>query len=226
VHTPTWNYDGTELAYLFGSDVNPFGILANNTTPGGMGAHLLGSVDDWSLPLSSHTLSYGPTQALSNQLLYSGYSEGDNIYLATVGQDEPGEILLKDGDLGGFGFRGQAWLPDGSGFLYSLGENFGDIANLFRYSFATQESYRLTDLSNGWVRSMAVSPDGRQVVFELQTSGDSYDENPPTDLYIMNIDGSDQKLLVPDGRSPAWGLTYTPPPVTTKMTYLPFLARK
>ena len=205
MHNPTWNFDGTQLAYLFGSDTNPFGLAANNTVPGGLGTHLLTAAGGPTLPLSGGFLTYGPTQAVANQLLYTGYNDGSNIYRATVGQSEPGEILLKDGNLDGYGFRGLAWLPNGSGFLYSMGESFGDVANVFRYSFSTQQSERLTDFSTGWARRLSVAPDGSRVVFEYQSTGDGWDGAPETDLYTMNIDGSDPQLLVAGGRSPAWG---------------------
>jgi Tol biopolymer transport system component len=94
-----------------------------------------------------------------------------------------------------------------------MGESFGDVANVFRYSFAAQEPVRLTDFASGWARRLAVAPDGSRVVFEYQSTGDGWDGAPETDLYTMNIDGSDQQLLVANGRSPAWGPQALPGPV-------------
>jgi len=116
------------------------------------------------------------------------------------------------------------WLPDGSGFLYSEGEQFGEIANIFEYDFATGESARLTDFAQGWTRSMTISPNGQQVVFERQTSGDWMDGDPATDLWIMDRDGSGQRLFVRNGRSPAWSPTTLPAPLTPR-AYLPFVRR-
>jgi Tol biopolymer transport system component len=39
-------------------------------------------------------------------------------------------------------------------------------------------------------RGMSISPDGGQIVFERQTSGAWTDADPPTDLWMMNRDGS------------------------------------
>lgn len=220
IHNPTWNYDGTQIAFMFGGDANPYGIAADNATPGNLGAHLLTPATDGTPPpFSSSLLAYGPTQARANQLLFVGYSEGSNIYLQTVGQSQPGQILLRAGDLGGDGFTGLAWLPDGSGFLYSMGESFFDVANVFRYSFATGQSERLTDVTSGWARGLAVSPDGSRVVVEFQATGTVWDEFPATDLYMLNIDSTDPnpQLLVAGGRSPAWGsqAVSVPAPVPT-----------
>jgi Tol biopolymer transport system component len=224
IHSPTWNYDGTQIAYLFGGEANPYGIAADNTTPGNLGAHLLTPASDGTLvPFSSGFLAYGPTQVLANQLLFIGYNEGSNIYRMTVGQSEPGEILLGAGDLGGDGFTGLAWLPDGSGFLYAMGESFFDVANVFRYSFSTGQSERLTDFSSGWARRLAVSPDGSRVVFEYQSTGTAWDEFPLTDLYTMNIDGTDPQLLVAGGRSPAWGPQAVPEPTPAPLNHRLFL---
>ena len=140
-------------------------------------------------------------------MLFVGYSEGSNIYLLTVGQSQPGEILLRAADLGGNGFTGlAACLPDGSGYLYSMGEAFYEVANVFRYSFATQQSERLTDFTSGWARGLAVSPDGSRLVFEYQATVTAWDAFPATDLYLQNIDSTSPQLLVAGGRSPAWGL--------------------
>jgi Tol biopolymer transport system component len=227
IHSPTWNYDGTQIAFLFGGDTNPYGIAADNTAPGNMGAHLLTSAPNGTpLPFSSGFLAYGPTQALANQLLFIGYSDGSNVYRLTVGQSEPGEILLRAGDLDGYGFTGLAWLPDGSGFLYAMGESFFEVANVFRYSFATQQSERLTEFSTGWARQLAVSPDGSRVVFEYQSTGTEWDEFPVTDLYTMNIDGTGQQLLVAGGRSPAWSPQAVPEPVQfDHWLFLPLVRR-
>jgi WD40 repeat protein len=226
IHSPTWNYDGTQIGFLFGGEANPYGIAAGNTTPGNMGARLLTPASDGTLvPFSSSLLAYGPTQARANQLLFAGYNEGSNIYLLTVGQSQPGQMLLRAGDLGGDGFTGLTWLPDGSGFLYSMGESFFDVANIFRYNFSTGQSERLTDVSSGWVRGLAVSPDGSRVVLEYQSTGSVWDEFPDTDLYTMNIDGTDPQLLVAGGRSPAWGPAFTWPPDATGSIFLPMLTR-
>jgi hypothetical protein len=169
------------------------------------------------LPLDDRFLAYGPTQALSDQLLYAGYNPaigdgGDHIYLETIGQMEPGQVVINSSDLNGDGFKGLAWLPDGSGFVYSMEEDFTQRANIFRYSFSTGQSTRLTDYPTSfWTRGLSVSPDGTQIVYALQTQGENWWDNPPMDLYLMNIDGSDNRLFVVDGHDPNWSVGYVVP---------------
>src|SRR3989442_1432057 len=46
----------------------------------------------------------------------------------------------------------------------------------------------------------ALSPDGKRVAFAAPGSGDPNDFN----LYMMNVDGSEVKQIVPDAALPAW----------------------
>lgn len=89
------------------------------------------------------------------------------------------------------------WLPDTSGFLFSL--SAGSAANLYKYSFTTKEATQLTRFDGEFLRSFSISPDGRSVVFERagQFRGGS------ADLWVMRTDGSDMRLLAKNGSSPS-----------------------
>jgi TolB protein len=94
------------------------------------------------------------------------------------------------------------WLPDGSGFLFAAAR-YDDVldesSNLYEYTFATSEVHKITALVKEYVRGFSVSPDGSQVVFErtAELSG-------PSDLWLVQRDGSGLRLLVENGSSPAW----------------------
>jgi hypothetical protein len=166
------------------------------------------------LPISSDFLAWGPTPARADQFLYEGWKysadwshSSPRIFLGDLNGSTEQELIDIDPTQIGRTVLGLAWLPDGSGFLYSYNEltsNWIDKADVFEYSFATGQSRRVTNLSGGFIRRMSVSPDGQQIVYEYQTRGYWYDENPSTDLWVMNRDGSGQALLVEDGRAPAW----------------------
>jgi len=209
---PTWNFNGSDIAYALGSGI--YHMATNLTDPGADGSKLLES------SLGSDYLAYGPTQATADKILYSGWSDGDNIFMATAGQAGPGELLVKDSLVSnGTGILGIAWLPDGSGFLFSLGGAFGHNGNLFRYDLASQEVTQLTNYEASSTHRMSISPDGTQVAYELQAGGILDVNSAPPDLYIMNIDDSEARLLVTGARSPAWGVPHqivdNPVPVLT-----------
>jgi len=113
------------------------------------------------------------------------------------------------------------WLPDGSGFLFSMrymsgwnpvytcaGQDYHTCHNIFEYDLATGRIAQRTNIDDESVMGMAVSPDGQYIVFE-RTTDPVFD--PTSSLWIMKRDGSDlpRKLLDDAGR-PAWGRT---PPV-------------
>jgi Tol biopolymer transport system component len=87
------------------------------------------------------------------------------------------------------------WAPDSRHL--SLFRADGDSAGIYRVDVESGE-YRLLRSEKG-VRSVAVSPDGYRVVFSTS--------NPPNiALVLVTMDGSERKVLTPDGRffSAAW----------------------
>ena len=143
------------------------------------------------------TWDWGPTPATADKVLIGGGMLDPAVYLATVGGDTRGEKLVWGGptDL----LLEVEWLPDGSGFLFSL--STGGAANLYEYSFATKKATQLTRFEGEFLRAFSVSPDGQSVVFER--AREFSDRNP--DLWVMRLDGRDMRLLVRDGSSPSWG---------------------
>jgi len=152
---------------------------------------------------SPHMVAWGPTPDTSDRYLYtSGYNileeQVAGIYLSTVGDASGGSKLVPI-------YRAEMvrdieWLPDASGFLFT--EMYVPLniqTNLFEYSFATKEATQLTSLGDDSARGLAISPDGRQVVFEREGA------DATTSLWIMNRDGSDLRKLLDDAGRPAWG---------------------
>jgi hypothetical protein len=204
---PAWRGDGSELAYTFG-----FGSLtriASHPAPLSFGSDLLG--EGVETPLSSTHLAWGPTAATANQLLYAGNAGGvdidvpTGIYRTTAGSDSAGQRLVSFESYDSV--YGLAWLPDGSGFVYSVTEQFLHTANVFVYRFATQESTRLTDYEyeTHFAGLLSVSPDGQQVVFERAVKESEFSIYlVDHELWMVNIDGSNLHRLAAKGRAPAW----------------------
>ncbi len=224
-NSPTYNSDGSLMAYFFGSGAM-YAAPSNHTTPGGVGSYLL--ADGVFMPGNPTRLRWG-RGSHAHQLLYSGYDwdSGDTIFLVDEGSSTPGTKEVEIDPYGeGMLSMGLAWLPDGSGFLYSATEK--DPAtrdmygNIFEFRFATQQSTRLTDFTSGFPRDLTISPDGKNVVFEYQATGDWTDLNPSIDLWMMNRDGSGAALFVANGQSPAWSPTVLP---VYRYLFLPVVTR-
>ncbi len=211
--SPTWKGDGSQISYIFNGQ-SPYSIPASSTAPGMIGG-LLFNVAIGSYPSSQRFLSWAPPGPRANQLLYTGWDPDFNsyIYLGTAGSTSYGEKLVNI-DPDGFGHYvlGLAWLPDSSGFLYSVTEGFGETANIYHYSFASGTSNRVTNFTSGYPRRMSVSPDGAHAVFEYQATGNWYDIDLSTDLYVMDQYGN-SSLLVQNARAPAWSPVAIPGPV-------------
>ena len=100
------------------------------------------------------------------------------------------------------------WLPDGSGFLFARRNSQLEYdVNIWQYKFATGVATQLTNVqfANGIMQRFSMSPDGSRIAFEMV---DRLYGNDPflgfSDLWIMNRDGSGQRLLANDGAYPAW----------------------
>ncbi len=198
--SPTWRSDSSLIGYAL--NFASLFALPPNPSPLDLGQQL--QTDQSAMPDYVDHLKWGPASK-ANQLLYRGIvSFGDqSIYLTQEYSAGAGDPLVsaevwED-------FRGLAWLPDGSGFIYSLEEDddtFTSVkANIFEYNLASGQSKPLTNFSNQFAGDVSVSPDGTQIVFDLSAEDDL---SAPADLYIMNRDGSGRRLLKANGRSPAW----------------------
>lgn len=227
---PTWRSDGRELGYVFGPGTF-YRIAADNTTPGAIGQYLLSGSGGLpsNMPGNPKLLAWAPLPALANQLLYAGYGwgYGNAIFRVTEGSTTPGEVLVEvDGGTGEV-VLGLAWLPDGSGFLFSATTGvIDDEGHLYRYDFDTQEVTDLIGSTDGFVRRLSVSPDGQRVVFEFQTAAEWTDLNAPIDLWLMDLNTLELELLVENGRSPAWSQQEVPEPVRfNHRLFLPLIGR-
>lgn len=228
---PNYLPDGSKIASVF-NVTDLYTIASNNKKPGEIGDKL--SID---MTMSAYYLAWGPTPSTADFFLFRGWVTGSDyrskspIMLGDLVTGKAYELLDVDPTYIGKSVLGITWLPDGSGFLYSLTELFSNYkfgANVWEYSFATNESRKVTNVPYGFARGIAVSPDGEKILFELQPSGESYDENPQTEIWMANRDGSDMGMVIEHGRSPAWSQqdvpTSFPEPVMLNL-FLPLVRR-
>jgi TolB protein len=172
----SWKGDGTQL----GVDViTPKKFQATGET---LGSEL------FSAPLTANELAWSP---VSDQLLYRNWiiSGDSGIYLTTVGGGA-GTWLVNDG---GALWVTPAWLPDGSGFVFTL-DNY-----LYEYSLSSSQAISLAVFYNEYVANPSPSPDGNYIVFERQTiqAPIQYDlwiinRANPTEMWPLTDDGQSQ----------------------------------
>jgi hypothetical protein len=230
---PAWSSDGAGLSFVFA--FSSMYQIDPRPAPLDPGTRLLPeeAVTDF-----ADLLAWGPAPARAGQLLYAGNTAFDRegVYLATEGSTDPGEPLVSYEVYENI--RGLAWLPDGSGFVYSVietNELFEPAsANLFLYSFASGQPLRLTSFSAEYAGQLSVSPDGQQIVFERSSAQDG---SGSTDLWLVGRDGSGLRLLAENAARPSWSRqapqqTPQPTPQPTPQTgpgrqqlHLPLLRR-
>ena len=215
---PTWRSDGSSIGYVL--NFASLFRLPPNPSPLALGTEL--QTEPANMPDFVDHLAWGPPSR-ANQLLYVGNTAFDSeaIYLLPEGASGAGQKLLSYEVWEQV--RSLAWLPDGSGFIFTVEESndsFESVrANVFEYTFATQQVKRLTNYSNLFAGQVSVSPDGTQIVFDRATAKEP---DAPADLWIMNRNGSGQRLLVANGRAPAWSPRALP---VVRRAYLPMTIR-
>jgi Tol biopolymer transport system component len=164
--------------------------------------------DLFTAPLTADDLAWSP---VDDRLLYRNWliGGGGGIFLTSVGGGA-GTRLVDDG---GALWVMPAWLPDGSGFVYTQDDT------LHEYSLSSGQSGRLAQFYNEYVSNPSVSPDGQYVVFERQTTGTPIRH----DLWILNR-GRPAEMweLTQDGRSsnPDWSRT---DPTSGYRVYVPYV---
>jgi TolB protein len=224
---PTWRGDGSRIGYArsAGACLGVYSLPAGNV-PFGMVDEPILTADD----ISPCSVAWGPAAATANQVIFLAYPnlgmDGATFYHTTEGTAaSSGTRLFSLGST--VLLLWYDWLPNGEGFLFVRTTKFANTsfveANLFEYNFASGEITQLTNLSDEFVRSFSVSPDGQSIVIERAPSL----ESSTSDLWLMNRDGSNLRLLVANGAAPAWGsaATGTPAPAPGPgQLYLPVLA--
>jgi TolB protein len=219
----SWKADGSALAYGMRSS-SGITQIAVNPHYGATGVDLP-VVEDTAPSL----VAWGPTDETRDQYLYySGMNvlvDGvTGVYLNTVGDAGGGTQLVQFENYDGRYIFDIQWLPDASGFLFSMQysswDPIGTFANIFEYDFATQEITRLTDLPNhDFALGLSISPDGQQIVFERAP----FPDYSPVSLWIVDrVPFAVPRKLADDAGGPAWGPV--PPPLTPR-AYLPLVVR-
>lgn len=195
---PFWRADGSRVGYI------------------GLPSCLLQQVDANPPPGSSYqplldpkgfdsdcAVDWSPNPAQPDQLLVGDtrnyVNDGSSsIYRVKEGASSPGTPLVTLHDY--VRITDLRWIPDGSGFVVAHQNDLTDEnVNLFEFTFATGAVKQLTNFTGSYARGFAISPDGRQIVFERVSALDG-----PSDLWIVNRDGSNAHLLVRGGQAPAW----------------------
>lgn len=203
-HSPTWHSSGSRLGYIL--NFNSVRQIASNPGPLDFGEEL--QTDSSQMPDFASLLAWGPISR-ADELLYAGNIayDSEGIYLLTEGSATAGERLVAYESFEAV--LGLAWLPDGSGFVYSVteGDYFGEDrgANLFAYDFASRQATRITNFSGEFAGMLGVSSDGQSIVFERAAEMEELGYalvNP--DLWIVGRDGRGLRLLVENARAPAW----------------------
>jgi TolB protein len=217
----SWKADGSALAYNLRTGTAIKQISANPPY-GATGVDL---------PVVEHAkpslVAWGPTAATSDQYLYLSvlnvlHEEVEGIYLNTVGNTSGGTKLVPISSYNAEMVHDIEWLPDGSGFLFSLRwVPMSICSDIYEYNFATQEITQLTptlwdESSDGGARGLSISPDGQQIAFERAV----YPSDTNGSLWIMNRDGSGLHKLADDAGRPAWG--QVPPPLAFHV-YVPLV---
>jgi TolB protein len=205
---PSWRSDGTKLGHIFG-ECAALWQVDSNPPPGSLGAPLLNTT------ALACLMDYGPTPALANQVLYYSYLDG-GIYQVSEGSDDGGTLLVPTD--GADFVLDLEWLPDGSGFLYTMTGDGWQNANVYEYTFARGSSLPLTEFDTEFARGVSVAPDGQTIVLDRAPTHSGFDG----DLWLINRDGSNPRLLAEDAIVPAWG---TGAPVQDEWLYLPMMTR-
>lgn len=203
VRSPAWSADGARIGHLLNFD----GLwqLPRNPGPLAFGDSLL--AEDVRPDGYVALLAWGPTAATADQLLYAQSFGDTGVYFTVEGSVTPGAPLVTFESWEAV--LGLAWLPDGSGFVYSVteGDYFGEdrSSNLYHYDLDTDQITKLTDLVGEFVGQVSVSGSGDSFVFEVAAELDEFGADLlDPDLWVIDSVGVAPRLLVEGASAPAW----------------------
>jgi hypothetical protein len=197
---PVWKSDGSQISYRSG-----LCTVSSIPTFPPVGEYYYHAMFGGKAPMGSCTWDWGPIPSLADQIIYTENSgEHSSIYQMKEGGVHPGKYLTDFSDIQYQILSDLHWMPDGSGLLYSTVDLFRQSSNIFRFDFKSKQTTQVTKLDNSFARKFSISPDGQWIVYERSSTYDD-DETTKKDIWIQKMDGSNSKLLVKNGESPAWG---------------------
>lgn len=229
---PSWRADGTRVAFLRNSErmfsyQNDIWETAALPPPLVDGNRLFAHSG---LIKNIAMVAYGPRSRANDLLVLENGGLSDHFYIGPSDdliQMRSVEVRCSGGfEATSYHILGMAWLPDGSGFIFSCYESSLRFARsaIYRYDLQQGRVREVFRLDNGLIGALDVSPDGRVIVFERASGFDpEYGKSTggpealerllcPCSLWLVNMDGSNLRQLAADGRAPAWSPGPIPPP--------------
>jgi TolB protein len=201
---PFWRSDGSAIGYFGGLCLLERISAAPRV---GFSYDPLVSTDAFSQTCGGE---WGPTAATADELLLADGSAGDGaiaILRVREGATTKPDPVVR---VQGFHTPDLHWKPDGSGFYVATRASLVEPMQIFEHTFGAGLT-QLTDVQLAApadeIRRFAVSPDGRRIVFERTNELFEGSLDVETDLWIMDRDGSNARLLVAGGTHPAWNPT-------------------
>ncbi len=215
-YEPVWRSDGARIGYSFGC-ARLYGI-ADQPSPGKIGEPLINANG-----VTPCVMAWGSTASRFNQIVYFTPNDNPGIYWTMEGSSDAGILLVGTNNYDRV-FDIQ-FLPDGSGIIYTISDNWADSANIYRYDFDSDTVTKLTFYTNQFARDFEISPDGQTIIYELAdpTWGAPY--GGASDLWTMRIDGSNPQLFKAGGAHPSWSINAVQLPKAPLKIYLPFIKR-
>jgi Tol biopolymer transport system component len=200
----SWSPDGSRLAYQFGQ---------GRLWQVGVDAPLLSEGEALLDPqVNSQVVGVYPVWSpVSNEVLYQRSNTSPfTINRAEVGGDNPGLALVNLTNTSGI-----AWLSDGSGMVVA---DYSDLVlsrvDLYLMTFADNQISKLTQASERQGSFLpGSSPDSSQIVYVY--TEDIFAVPFHGQLRIMDIDGSNDHLLVEGGRRASWSRVAVQNPTAT-----------
>lgn len=199
VSSPSWRGDGSTLAVISGSGA-PFYITSEPSLL--QHAELL--TDPGSVTASS--VVWSPKEDL--------FAYGDALLhgLYVFRNEDPVRPELLVNQENNY-YSGVAWLPDGSGLVYSLISSILDNSNLYLYDFASGSHRALTSFENEFAADPSVSPDGKYVAYSR-----SANRKTGYNVWVAALDGSQEWKVADDGSMPSWGIPSSGEPGAESIT--------
>ncbi len=201
-----WNPAGTRLAYQFGS---------GRLWQVGLTVPLLGEGGPLLDPQTNNSVlgSFPIWSPIDNRVLYQrNDSSPRTISQAEVDSNDPGTALVQVTLLSGI-----SWLTDGSGFVAADYDALLEHTDLYLYKYSDESITQLTQTTTQAALYPKVSADSSQIMY---TYIEDLQVRPlAPQLRIMNVDGSDDHLLVDGGVTGDWSrVAPQNPPATPQPT--------